>query len=127
MLSAKSLGTIKNLLKRDDISVELKSYTLSSMSSNDAQTIQKDVSKQGYDVLGTIGWFVTNNGAFVNVYGVFVDGNTLNFSLRNNRDSAITPTINAVILYVKSLGGGVVTKLLQMLRHLFSSREEVLV
>lgn len=106
MLSAKSLGTIKNLLKRDDISVELKSYTLSSMSPNDAQTIQKDVSKQGYDVLGTIGWFVTNNGAFVNVYGVFVDGNTLNFSLRNNRDSAITPTINAVILYAKSLGGG---------------------
>ena len=115
MLNAKSLGTTKNLLKRDDISVELKSYTLSSMPPNDAQTIQKDVSKQGYDVLGTIGWFVTNNGAFVNVYGVFVDGNTLNFSLRNNRDSAITPTINAVILYVKSLGGGLLSRVISFL------------
>lgn len=105
-LGVKSLGTSKNLFKRDDISIELKSYTLPSMSPNDAQTIQKDVSKQGYDVLGTIGWYVTNNGAFVNVYGVFVDGNTLNFSLRNNRDSVITPTINAVILYAKSIGGG---------------------
>lgn len=77
----------------------------SSLAANATKNVLIDVAKEGYTPLGCVGWYIGGTGttncytkqAYINSEGKF------SAYLKNIGTSAVTPTIQAQILYIKNI------------------------
>lgn len=73
------------------------SFTISSTSGNGAFSGNVSIAKAGYTAIGVIGWY--SGQSHFSVADLYVNGNTLNYRLKNVDSASHNGTFTAIVLY----------------------------
>lgn len=109
---------LTSLLTKNDIVIEGRRSAKYTLATNTNSAYSFDISKAGYRPIGIAGywleWFAGQT-ALLNIYQMQIDGNKVQFSLRNMHTSNTQFDLYVNIIYQKIIGGG------YCLKHILAS------